>query len=497
MRRIGYGSKVAAWLLAAAAAGAIWGGSPAEAANGSCMANYTRYIPSEPGQFYATGFFNSYHVPGAMGSTGYTIPGTWEVGGPQPTFPHRTAAGYDIPKSSFTVREYVDKKAYPTAYREGFTTSTKAEVWKVPAGTHSGWWYISLHPYFLGTGQPPYYNGYSYTRTYMHTDGVAQNFPFGFVNSRITPDSQALPNWAGQVPSDPQQHAIRFVIKSYFHRNLKDFNSSYSPDINVPDSEVDAAAVANTATLTQETVSRLLDYIHAKNVERPYLDLKSGVTIRDEGWTNSPSIRMVDNGSIPYECAFFAEIVKHPRLLDVYMLKYFIRTQSIVGLAPFQFNNDGGTIIAYAPYRLHITTPPPPANKTPVLQPDSVQTDHRKSVAINVLANDSDPDGGPQPLRVTSVTTPSRGSLTWTASGTLVYTPQPGYEGQVTVTYSATDGAASSSTVAIFESKICREQVLVPGGMTCTGGQRYGSADFADSCTYSPDRYELQEVSCP
>lgn len=59
---------------------------------------------------------------------------------------------------------------------------------------------------------------------------------------------------------------------------------------------------------------------------------------------------------------------------------------------------------------------------------------------INVLANDSDPDG--DPLSVLSVTQASHGTFSVDSERDCVwYTPDPGFSGTDTFTYTVVDGA--------------------------------------------------------
>ena len=62
-----------------------------------------------------------------------------------------------------------------------------------------------------------------------------------------------------------------------------------------------------------------------------------------------------------------------------------------------------------------------PASGPPDAADDSATTDEDTPVTIDVLANDSDPDG--DPLTITSVTEPSLGTAVVDGDGTIVYTP--------------------------------------------------------------------------
>lgn len=72
----------------------------------------------------------------------------------------------------------------------------------------------------------------------------------------------------------------------------------------------------------------------------------------------------------------------------------------------------------------------------------------RGPATIDVLANDSDPEGGP--LTIVEVTQPEHGRVE-IVDGKLVYTPAPGFVGEVTFTYTVADatGARTTSTVTV------------------------------------------------
>lgn len=69
------------------------------------------------------------------------------------------------------------------------------------------------------------------------------------------------------------------------------------------------------------------------------------------------------------------------------------------------------------------------------------------SIAINVLGNDSDPDG--DVLTVTGVTQGSSGSVVITGPGTVTYNPGAGYNGNDSFTYTASDGFGGESTATV------------------------------------------------
>ena len=76
-------------------------------------------------------------------------------------------------------------------------------------------------------------------------------------------------------------------------------------------------------------------------------------------------------------------------------------------------------------------------NKAPVAGDDTATTAEDQSTTIDVLANDSDPDG--DPIKVGSVSDPPHGKAVINANGTIKYTPDANFSGTDTFTYTVTD----------------------------------------------------------
>src|SRR5581483_9561709 len=72
------------------------------------------------------------------------------------------------------------------------------------------------------------------------------------------------------------------------------------------------------------------------------------------------------------------------------------------------------------------------AGEPPVAQPDTLNLDEDSAATVDVLANDTDPDGGP--LTVQSVTQPAHGTASF-AIGTVGYRPAPNFHGTDSFTY--------------------------------------------------------------
>ncbi len=110
----------------------------------------------------------------------------------------------------------------------------------------------------------------------------------------------------------------------------------------------------------------------------------------------------------------------------------------------------GGTSTATVLVTVDASTTPPPGNNTaPVAVNDRFTVACRLSTPLNVLANDSDRDGNP--LTITSVTQPTRGSvITISSDGrSLVYTPGTTCFWQDTFTYTISDGNGGTATATV------------------------------------------------
>jgi len=82
-------------------------------------------------------------------------------------------------------------------------------------------------------------------------------------------------------------------------------------------------------------------------------------------------------------------------------------------------------------------------NLPPVAADDTAETDEDTPVTVDVLGNDSDPNG--DPLTVTSATA-TNGTVTINPDGTLLYTPNPDFNGTDTITYLIDDGRGGTDT---------------------------------------------------
>ena len=93
-------------------------------------------------------------------------------------------------------------------------------------------------------------------------------------------------------------------------------------------------------------------------------------------------------------------------------------------------------------------SPTPPQNEPPEAEDNKgIVAKCDKNVTIDVLANDSDPDG--DDLTVQSFTQPANGTVVENADGTLTYTLNAGFEGEDTFTYTITDGNGGTDTATV------------------------------------------------
>ena len=122
------------------------------------------------------------------------------------------------------------------------------------------------------------------------------------------------------------------------------------------------------------------------------------------------------------------------------------------------------------------------ANAAPIAAPDAAATMIGTPVEIAVLANDSDPDAGPQALGVTSVSAPTYGTATLMA-GAVRYQPGWGYAGVDGFSYVISDsGLTATGLVTVTVTNLILpppvlapvpDQSLVAGAVLSVTNQAY------------------------
>jgi len=131
-------------------------------------------------------------------------------------------------------------------------------------------------------------------------------------------------------------------------------------------------------------------------------------------------------------------------------------------------------------------------NQPPVAVNDTAATNESTSVTINVLANDSDPDHGPQPLTVISVGPAANGAASLVA-GQVSYLPNPGFYGVDSFVYTISDGAATASaTVTVTVNNTALAMNLTGFGLS---GTNYGVGSTGSSRVLANSSWELNSAS--
>lgn len=123
-------------------------------------------------------------------------------------------------------------------------------------------------------------------------------------------------------------------------------------------------------------------------------------------------------------------------------------------------DNQGGSASAVVAVEVYPNTPPMVLNET-------ASTDDRTPVSVNVLANDKDTDND----KLTLVSAEAdKGSVVIGESGTLIYTPDAGFNGSAMVTYHVSDGYDATAgqltiTVKAYQNIIVENESKGGGSM--------------------------------
>lgn len=144
-----------------------------------------------------------------------------------------------------------------------------------------------------------------------------------------------------------------------------------------------------------------------------------------------------------------------------------------LGTDSFQYSiSDGRGGTASARVTVTVTEAP---NHPPKAMNDTASTVKNTPVTINVVANDSDPDG--DALTVTSVTSPSNGTAVNNGNGTVTYTPNSNYTGPDAFNYTISDGRGGTATA--------RVSVTVRASSPAPGTEVEGEGSISDGANGS------------
>jgi hypothetical protein len=103
-------------------------------------------------------------------------------------------------------------------------------------------------------------------------------------------------------------------------------------------------------------------------------------------------------------------------------------------------------------------------NRPPRAVPDEAQTAPGTPVMIDVLANDSDPDGDPLAVFERDATSRAGGEVRCAQSGACVYTPPPGFTGTDIFAYGLGDRRTHASGAQTWSDNAAEASVTVRVG---------------------------------
>lgn len=132
------------------------------------------------------------------------------------------------------------------------------------------------------------------------------------------------------------------------------------------------------------------------------------------------------------------------------VITYQARIGDISSSGPVEFTNQVRVFNDWVDVSTSCTITAYPVNHPPVALDDYAETDEDTGVAINVVANDTDPDG--DELSVASVGEPEHGEVVINEDGSITYIPDPDFSGYDSFTYTVEDeeGLTSEATVTVY-----------------------------------------------
>ncbi len=152
-------------------------------------------------------------------------------------------------------------------------------------------------------------------------------------------------------------------------------------------------------------------------------------------------------------------------------------TPSFVGTIVVTFTiADGDGLTATAQLSLTVL---PPLNRPPLARDDSTEVANGASVTVPVLFNDSDPDGDPLDIDITSGPDQSLGTARLTNERSIAFTAAPGASGVASIDYSISDGEFSSDARLRITVRPCSEsQPVAVDGFLQTGYEQPIAVDL-------------------
>lgn len=118
--------------------------------------------------------------------------------------------------------------------------------------------------------------------------------------------------------------------------------------------------------------------------------------------------------------------------------------------------NDGSLDSTTATVTLTVAS----VNDNPIAVSDSTTTTQSLAVVVNVLANDSSPDGGS--LTIQSVTQGANGAVVNNGNGTVTYTPSGGFVGNDSFNYTIRDTQNDTDTTTVYVTVAATNNCSLP-----------------------------------
>jgi hypothetical protein len=136
-------------------------------------------------------------------------------------------------------------------------------------------------------------------------------------------------------------------------------------------------------------------------------------------------------------------------------------------------------------------------NAPPVARPDVAQLTAGEDVSVAVLANDNDPDG--DALALLGIDAPGHGTIQVEAGQAIRYTPQPGFSGIDSFTYTVGDGrgGVSMATVTVSVMSANTPPVTAPDAASTVAGAPVTVDVLANDNDPDGDQVELAGLSLP
>lgn len=225
---------------------------------------------------------------------------------------------------------------------------------------------------------------------------------------------------------------------------------------------------ATDGTLTSNVATVTLTIVAVNNV--PVANNDSATTAEDTSTTINVLSNDTDADNDPLTVSILSNPARGTATVNANGTISYTPAANDNGSDSFTYRVSDGTAASNtATVSLNISA----VNDAPVATNDSATTTQNTAVTINVLSNDSDVEGST--LMPNLVAVPAHGSVTVNANGTITYSPLTGYVGTDSLTYSVSDGSATSNTATVSLNVVA--QSLTLASYDPVGSQ--GSANLA------------------